>query len=991
MSAPVAVRPLGVGGRTFDQRRNIRPRRVIRNVKRGGVIPTHSLAKTRLIHRSDKDRFAADLDTEIEKFLAVGIDLNDTNNEATQKLLMRHLKAVCRPMKIKKMLRDRVRLGKIKKDGIFNFRKCWRRFKFRMQAFCRLFTIWSSSLHIIESHQGSGVLSFFVFLRWLFGLNVFLSILVGCFMTAPTHYAAQTNISALNHTAFDANYSRELFIVENCTFNYFNKVQEEITSEFSFSSFFQGSGWMELSYMFYGSYADTQTVNDDTYNKSFAYLIVFLFCLLLCFILMANSISHDLRQVVKDVSDLHSLVINIVFGSWDYSLTDHQMAARKHKQLFYHIMTDLYERRFNEQYKLIMSSCSNRFKLYIVRVIANIFVILSLCGSAYLIYITTRWSSMVMFTGEKGGMMYTLLIEFLPSIMLFAMDAVVPFVFDYISTFEFYRPSLIIKINLVRVVFLKLASLAVVMVGVYTEVQCQPKDECRVGMGSCSKIQCWETFVGQQIYKILIMNFFTSVFRVFYLEIPRRILARDSNIRWINRLGPCQFDIPDNVLELVCLQAMIWLGFFFAPLLPLFGAANLFFMFYSKMLSATYACNPSDRPYRSSRITSFFMMILMFAYLLCLLSTVYAIAFLEPSRSCGPFRTFQYTYTLFKAVKSVYPDWLLTFNYLATSAIILFLLVFVLLMLLCFCSRHVAAHNAKSGYLMNQLLVERNDKQFLLTKVYEYTKQTGKPMARIPSDLSMTTDATKLPSMFSTEMNNSATQTELLSSAWYTSEINNSAAKGSYNWAVSQTRLLSSKNYPSEVNISAAKGSYNSTEADLLTELERTSTLCKTDRKGTVDSNSCGRVTPSDSSSRLRGHNKIQPFVSNSHDGRDRQGSRLGNDGITGLDVREGQDSRNQPPIGSQQRDKERQGSRLDGREGQGGRIQLPVRNRPGDRKKQSSRPGTDGLSGLDEKGPDHRVKRDTKVRDTKHKAKTSVKFSREKSISRKKNESRKS
>ena len=35
-------------------------------------------------------------------------------------------------------------------------------------------------------------------------------------------------------------------------------------------------------------------------------------------------------------------------------------------------------------------------------------------------------------------------------------------------------------------------------------------------------MQCWETYIGQQIYKLVVLDFLVAVIVVFFVEFPRR-------------------------------------------------------------------------------------------------------------------------------------------------------------------------------------------------------------------------------------------------------------------------------------------------------------------------------------------------------------------------------------------------------------------------------------------------------------------------------------
>ncbi|TWW67053.1 Transmembrane channel-like protein 3, partial [Takifugu flavidus] len=62
-----------------------------------------------------------------------------------------------------------------------------------------LFIPWEVRIKKIESHFGSGVASYFIFLRWLFGINIVLSIMTGAFVILPE---VSTSLLALHGDLF---------------------------------------------------------------------------------------------------------------------------------------------------------------------------------------------------------------------------------------------------------------------------------------------------------------------------------------------------------------------------------------------------------------------------------------------------------------------------------------------------------------------------------------------------------------------------------------------------------------------------------------------------------------------------------------------------------------------------------------------------------------------------------------------------------------------
>lgn len=218
------------------------------------------------------------------------------------------------------------------------------------------------------------------------------------------------------------------------------------------------------------------------------------------------------------------------------------------------------------------------------------------------------------------GMMITFFFEFLPYIAIVCMNLLVPLIFNYLVQFEQYLPLFVIKITLLRTVFLRLASLVVLLSRFYfltnptTE---KPDDQCyNVGWGTP---QCWETYVGQQFYKLFITDFVTHIFVTFFINFPRSLLARHMDTKFSRFIGEQEFELSKHVLDIVYSQTICWLGSFYAPFLPAIAVLLNFLMFYIKKFACLINSKPSAILYRASRSNSLFMFILLLSFVLAVI------------------------------------------------------------------------------------------------------------------------------------------------------------------------------------------------------------------------------------------------------------------------------------------------------------------------------------------------------------------------------------
>jgi len=315
-----------------------------------------------------------------------------------------------------------------------------------------------------------------------------------------------------------------------------------------------------------------------------------------------------------------------------------------------------------------------------------------------------------------------LLVQFLPSFTLTGLNIVVPVFFQKVVTLEDYWPDFEIKVTIFRTVFLRLASVMVLVVSLRTQiVACAEEfDQC----GSCVNTvgRCWETFVGQQIYRLVILDFIVVTVVTLAVECPRKIVVKKfSSFRLVSFIGYQEFDIPKNVLDLVYAQTLCWLGAFFSPLIPAITVMKMLIYFYLKKLTVLKNCLPPNRPYRASRSSAFFMTILMFSFVLCVIPVVYSIGRISPSQGCGAFRVYsKEDFTMFTIVKDGIEYWptvphdimefLGSWTFYVPMTVLLCLLIYYYVAV-------ISGHKRMVELLKEQLALDGKDKQYLLSQV----------------------------------------------------------------------------------------------------------------------------------------------------------------------------------------------------------------------------------------------------------------------------------
>lgn len=714
--------------------------------------------------------------------------------------------------------------------------------------------LWRTSLKKIEGNFGTGVVAYFVFLRWLMVLNLLIFSIIFVFIILPQlvlvepkdlpcdlnapPVLSQRWVPDVNHT--DSGYNETIWIYPNtsiqcCREAYINEIRFN-RSEFSILHLVQGTGFMEKTLLFYGVYTNqiygydplanqnlnTQTITKPTnfnlnqnmdnlmvdeegsgegyfannstspimsalfgvksnvtdittwreffnhldiyYDLPLAYIIVTIVCYLYTLIAIVKAVAHEFKDRLVEGEGQFYQYCNLIFGGWDFCIHNEKSAQIKHKALYNEIQSLMHLKRYeferNNRTRDVM------IKLYLIRVLVNfvVCIILVICGVVIYILFNlslsylepnfntiTRYRNFNVFmskikkmsSGEEDVSLNVpegldvdkqfeiLFYEFLPYVCIVIFNLLVPILFNYLIQFEQYSPLFVIKMNLFRTVGLRLSSLAVLISRFYYLISSKNENshlECyNIKYGTP---QCWETFIGQQFYKLFIVDFVTHIFVTFFVNFPRALIARHMNNAFA-RFIEMDFELSKHVLDVVYSQTLCWLGTFYAPFLPAIAAVLIFFMFYIKKFACLVNSKPSAILYRASRSNSLFMIILLLSFTIAIIPVVYTIAEIMPSRSCGPFRGLHSTWDRAIGAFMKLPEFLRNIVFFFGTSSFAIPCFIVLILFLYYYYSVSAANKHMVQVLKNQLVLEGHDKQFLLNRLSLFIKQQQEYQKRI--------------------------------------------------------------------------------------------------------------------------------------------------------------------------------------------------------------------------------------------------------------------
>uniref|UniRef100_A0A8C2FCJ0 Transmembrane channel-like protein n=1 Tax=Cyprinus carpio TaxID=7962 RepID=A0A8C2FCJ0_CYPCA len=321
-------------------------------------------------------------------------------------------------------------------------------------------------------------------------------------------------------------------------------------------------------------------------------------------LLHTHTHTHTHHSLIQDEDRFQSFC-NKVFAGWDFCITNENAARLKRSSLLYELKVRL----------------------------------LLVCGNET----QTR----------RHNFLLELVVEYLPSIVITLANFITPLIFNLIINFEDYSPAFEIRFTLMRCVFMRLASIGVLLFSLWDQITSCRNSGCPCGYNH-QLYPCWETHIGQEMYKLVIFDFLIIAAVIIFVEFPRKY----ENLAW---WGQQEFAIPQNVLEIVYGQTICWIGTFYCPLLPAINTVKYILVFYLKKVSLVTNCRPATRPFRASSSNFFFLVVLLIGLALASVPVIVSIAEIRSSRACGPFVSYNTSWEVVPRVVSQLPPGLCSF------------------------------------------------------------------------------------------------------------------------------------------------------------------------------------------------------------------------------------------------------------------------------------------------------------------------------------------
>uniref|UniRef100_UPI00358F9146 transmembrane channel-like protein 7 n=1 Tax=Myxine glutinosa TaxID=7769 RepID=UPI00358F9146 len=568
----------------------------------------------------------------------------------------------------------------------------------RLSSWLYLLQPWRHHLQTIGGRFGSTVEAYFSFLRFIVVLNIFLVVMVLIFVTVPAAI-----LHASGSKSHDPSTNCTAYIVKMETLDLFPDHLLDILS---------GTGILELTFLFYGTYAPLtgSLWNGMEYSLVMAYLFVPPACLFFSLVWMLKRLALGLKRSIVGLEQRPCPFSRLLFTGWDFCLREDKAALLHKHGLGSQIRSLVAGRRRGDA--AAMRTDMENFKLFALRVTLNVLVLALLGAALAAIAVATISAPKLNNLAPKSGFRF-LLIQYLPSIIISTANFIMPHLFSLIATFEDYGPNTGIWILLMRLIVLRLASLSVLLISLWAQISLCNDKSC----GSCGynheSFPCWETIVGQELYKLTIFDFLTTFALIVCVEFPRKLIVTYCPWKLVHRWGEQQLNVATNVLDVVYGQTICWAAIFFTPLMPVIVCIKYILIFYLKKVSLMENFRPFAHSNHIIGSDFFFSLVLLLGLGVAAVPVVTTMGWMIPSKACGPFRGLTSTLALVDALLTRSPSWLqksMSFAFSQIIAVPLFLLSCLLL------SGLLAKLNAQRHVvklLKEELAAATKEKQFL--------------------------------------------------------------------------------------------------------------------------------------------------------------------------------------------------------------------------------------------------------------------------------------
>ncbi|NXT34944.1 TMC6 protein, partial [Pelecanoides urinatrix] len=548
---------------------------------------------------------------------------------------------------------------------------------------------WRYALKQIGGRFGSSVLSYFLFVKTLVMFNIFSFLILLVFVVGLQAAYPPASASPRPFTGLEL---------------------------------LTGAGYFTHSLLYYGYYSNV-TLNDPCasspngstcslaapllpYNMPLAYVFSIGVSFLVTCVLLVYSMSRSFGESYRVGSSAGDLAIK-VFCAWDFKV----IQRRSVKLQCENIRTQLKELLAEQRSRSRSLSLCQRLGHTTVLLLAWALSLSTVLGCVLAVHYFSEHMHVV----SSGEWQQEALLLVLP-LVVSLLNTLMPHLYNLLAMWEKQdSPVAEVYVAICRNLILKMVVLGLL---------------CYQWLSRgvvCSREECWETCVGQELYRFMVMDFVFTLLDTLFGELVWRLILEKR----LKRKQRPEFDIARNVLELIYGQTLTWLGVLFAPLLPAVQMLKLLLLFYIKKTSLMQNCQSPSKPWQASHMSTVFITLLCFpSFLGAAIFLSYTIWSVRPSETCGPFQGLESIYksgkTWVQVLEKSNPNitWFAwVHQHLVENTFLLFFVSGVLLAVIYFNIQVVRGQRRIIRLLKEQIANEGEDKIFLIQKLHSVYEQ----------------------------------------------------------------------------------------------------------------------------------------------------------------------------------------------------------------------------------------------------------------------------
>ncbi|XP_036407880.1 transmembrane channel-like protein 6b isoform X2 [Megalops cyprinoides] len=403
-------------------------------------------------------------------------------------------------------------------------------------SFLHSLQLWQVALKRVSGRFGTGVLSYFLFLKTLLLFNVFLLLLNGVFLVIPQAvHPPPCPPDAAHFTGLELLTGAGVFTNSVMYYGYYTN------SVLSFRCNLTHDAMGPTNQSDCGPEGPGRQLS---YNMPLAYFFTIGLAFFITCIILVYSMSKSFGKSFRINKSQGYLAVK-VFSSWDFKLIKKTSVKLQSENICTQLKELLSEVSRREEKKSVLQ----RLARLAVHALAWVMCLGSTLACALAVYYFSEYMHRDLEARARSALKRPQVQEAsllaLP-VVVSSINLLLPGFFNTVAWMEEYdSPSVRTYVAIFRNLLLKVSVLAVLCFHWLGRIAANP---------AILGLECWESFVGQELYRFLLMDFIFTVLDTFFGEFLWKLFSQ----KVLKRKRKPVFDIARNVLELIYGQTLAW-------------------------------------------------------------------------------------------------------------------------------------------------------------------------------------------------------------------------------------------------------------------------------------------------------------------------------------------------------------------------------------------------------------------------------------------------